>query len=84
MDHQIQHHRNIVRPVGVGAVATRLQHHDLLAGHNLEQFAEGGVEALDVAHLQEPPGGFGSLDQGRGLLLGGGDRLLDQHVHAGL
>ena len=84
VDHQIQHHRHIVGPVGVGAVAPGFEHHDLLAGHHLEQFAEGRVEALDVAHLQQPAGGFGGLDQGGGLLLGGGDRLLDQHVHAGL
>ena len=80
VNHQIEHHRHIVGPIGVGAVAAGLQHHHLLVGHHLEQFAEGGVEALDVAHLQQAGRGGGGLDQLSRLLLAGGDRLLDQHV----
>ena len=60
------------------------KHHHLLIGHNLAQFPEGGIETLDVAHLQQTTGLLGRLDQLSCLLLTGCDRLFDQHMHPGL
>ena len=80
MDHQIQNHGNIIGPIGMGAVATRLKHHHLLAINNLDQFPEGRVEPFDMPHLQKPAGLAGRKDQGRGLILTGCNRLFDQHV----
>ena len=82
MDHEIQHHRDVIGAVRVGAVAAGLQHHDLLASHHLDQLAEGRVKALDVPHLQQTAGGFRRSNQIGGLVLGGCDRLLDQDVDA--
>jgi hypothetical protein len=83
VDHQIEHHRYIVGTVGVGAVSSRLEYHDFFTRHHLEQFAEGRVEALDVADLKQSPRRLRRLDQGGGFLLGGCDRLLDQHMGTG-
>ena len=55
MNHQIQHHRDVIGPIGVGAVATRFKNHHLLVGHHLGELTEGRVETLDVAHLQQTP-----------------------------
>ena len=84
VDHQIEHHGDVVGAIRVGAVAAGLQDHDLLSGHHLQQLAEGRVEAFDMPHLQQLAGAFGGFDQLGGLLLGRGDRLLDQHMHARL
>ena len=84
MDHQIQHHRDIVGAIGIGAVAAGLQHHDLFASNHLDELTEGRVEALDVAHLQQPTGGLGGSNQIGGLVLGRRDRLLDQDVDTGV
>ena len=80
MDHQIQHHRHIVGPIGVGAVATALENHHLLIGHHLGEFTKGGVEPLDMTHLQQTARLAGRFDQCGGLVLAGGDRLFDQHM----
>ena len=80
MDHQVQHHRNIVGAVGIWTLAARLQHHDLLSSNHLDQLTEGRVEALYVPHLQQPTCGLGGSNQIRGLVLGCRDRLLDQDV----
>ena len=84
VDHQVQHHRHVVGAVGIGAVAARLEHHHLFTGDHLDQLAKGRVEALDVAHLQQPPARLGGADQIGRFLLAGGDRLLDQHMHTRL
>ena len=47
------------------------------------QRAEGRVEALDVADLQDRTPGGGRADHLVGLGQGAGDRLLDEHVDAG-
>ena len=77
MDHQIQHHRHIVGPVAIGAVAPCFEHHHLLIGHHLGEFAEGGVEALDMAHLQQPGRAFSRPYQVGSLLLASRDRLFN-------
>ena len=67
----------------MGAVAPPLQDHHLLIGHYFREFAEGGVEALDVTHLQQAPGFVCSADQCCCFVLTGSDRLLDQHMQTG-
>ena len=84
MNHQVKHHRHVVSSVWVGTVTASFKHHHLLIGHNLDQFPEGGIKALDMAHLQQTNCLLGRLDQLSGLLLTGCDRLLDQHMHPGL
>ena len=65
-------------------MAPGLEHHHLFIRHHLGEFAEGGVETLDMAHLQQPGGAFCRPDQVGGLLLASGDRLFNQHMHARL
>ena len=84
VNHQVKHHRHVISSVWVGTVTARFKHHHLLIGHNLYQFPEGGIEALDMAHLQQTTGLLGRMDQLSRLLLTSCDRLLDQHMHPGL
>ena len=81
MNHQVEHHRHVVGPVGVGAVAAGFQHHHFLIGHHLDQLPEGRIEALDMPHLEQAARLVGGLDEFEGLLLTGGDRFLNQHMH---
>ena len=45
---------------------------------------DGGVEALEMADLEDPAAGPGERDQGVGLVERGGDRLFDQDVQPDL
>ena len=83
VDHQIQDHGNIVGPIRMGTVAPALQHHHLLIGHNFDQLTERGIEPFDVAHLEQTPGRPCRLNQSRGFVLAGGDRLLNQDMKTG-
>ena len=82
MDHQIQHHGDVIGPIGVGTVATRLKNHHLLVGHHLGELTEGRIEPLDVAHLQQTPRRRSGLNQCGGFVLTSRNRLFDQNVHA--
>ena len=84
MNHQVEHHRHVISAVWVGTVTARFKHYHLLISHNFDQFPEGGIEALDMAHLQQTTSLLSRMDQLNRLLLTGRDRLLDQHVHPGL
>ena len=84
VNHQVEHHRHVISAVWIGTVTARFKHYHLLISHNLDQFPEGGIEALDMAHLQQTTSLLSRMDQLNRLLLTGRDRLLDQHVHPGL
>ena len=84
MNHQVQHHRHVIGPVRVGAVAAGLEHNDLFTADHLEQLAEGGIEALNVTDLQQLAGQLRRPNQFGRLLLGGGDRFFNQNVQPSL
>ena len=84
MNHQVEHHRHVIGPVRVGAVAAGLEHNDLFAADHSEQLAEGGVEALNVTDLQQLAGQLRRPNQIGRLLLGGGDRFFNQNVQPSL
>ena len=80
VDHQIQHHRDIISAIRVGAVAAAFQHHHLFIGHHLGELPECGIETLDMPDLKQTTGAMGGLDQRCGFILACGDRLFDQHM----
>ena len=82
VNHQVEHHRHIVGTVSVRTVTPGFEHHHFLIGHHLGELAEGGVEALDVSHLEQPADATGGLTECCSFLLAGGDRLFDQNVQS--
>ena len=78
VDHQVQHHIHIQAPrteqVHTVDLEEQRQCDALFQGQN------GGVEALQVSHLEDSAGAPGSLDQPVGGGQIDGDRLLHQHI----
>ncbi len=82
MDHQIEHDVNVERPRREDAEAMDLEEHRL--GEQRKSRAHRGIETFQVADLRDAAVSFGCSDQLVGLGHAGRQRLLDQHVHAGL
>ncbi len=82
VDHQVEHHVDIqaARAEEVHAVDFEEEGQ----GGALFERHDGGVEALQVAHLQDAAAAGGGIDQAVGGGQVAGDGLLHQHVDAGI
>ena len=80
VDHQIEHDADVGAASGIGGEPVRLDEAGRVSFSSSALSA--GIEALDVADLQDELLGVGEIDQRLGLLGVVGDRLFDQDVLA--
>lgn len=80
VDHQVEHDIDVKRARGEDAQAVRLKKH-----RGIQQRAncgDGGVEALEVADLEDALGGCGEGGELAGFVEGGGDGFFNQDIDA--
>jgi hypothetical protein len=80
MDHEVQHHADICGAVGEGREAVCLD--EARVGEAVFEFGQHGVEAFDMADLEDAACLMGELDQGEGVSELVCDGFFHEHVEA--
>ena len=82
VDHEVEDDIDVEGARAERAEAVDLEEHR--AGDDGQGGDDGGIEALEVADLDDAAGGAGGGDDVVGFRQGGGERLFDEQVHAAL
>jgi len=81
VDHEVEHDIDVERAGGEDAEAMRLKEHGLL--EKRKSGGDGGVEALQVTHLQDAAMGRGGFEKRIGIGERSGDGFFDEEIDAG-